>query len=103
MCKVAYNKAFKRDSCRVAFLVCSEFCDKSDVRKVGLCGIHPLTRRYVLGGHGGISKGQGNFWRFSETCCKAVQSPRIQAFKQKREARMAASLDSRLFTNHWAL
>ncbi|ELC9520027.1 DUF3265 domain-containing protein [Vibrio alginolyticus] len=33
---------------------------------------HPLTRRYVLGGHVGISKGQGNFWRFSETCCKAV-------------------------------
>ncbi|MFW1610019.1 hypothetical protein ACEV8E_23360, partial [Vibrio parahaemolyticus] len=65
--------------------------------------VHPLIGRYVLGGHGGISKGQGNFWRFSETCCKAVQSPRIQAFKQKREARMAASLDSRLFTNHWAL
>ncbi|TBT72725.1 hypothetical protein CGJ93_12820 [Vibrio parahaemolyticus] len=34
--------------------------------------VHPLMRRYVLGGHGGVSKGQGNFWRFSETCCKAV-------------------------------
>ncbi|ELV8675228.1 DUF3265 domain-containing protein [Vibrio vulnificus] len=43
------NKAFKRDSCRVAFLVCSEFCGESGLREVGLGGIHPLTRRYVLG------------------------------------------------------
>ncbi|EJE8671054.1 DUF3265 domain-containing protein [Vibrio vulnificus] len=43
----AHNKAFKRDSCRVAFLVCSEFCVESGLRKVGLGGIHPLTRRYV--------------------------------------------------------
>ncbi|MDF5311623.1 DUF3265 domain-containing protein [Vibrio parahaemolyticus] len=42
-----HNKAFKRDSCRVAFLVCSDFCGESGLRKVGLCGIHPLTRRYV--------------------------------------------------------
>nr|WP_158109024.1 DUF3265 domain-containing protein [Vibrio furnissii] len=41
-----HNKAFKRDSCRVAFLVCSDFCGESGLRKVGLCGIHPLTRRY---------------------------------------------------------
>ncbi|ELB2039521.1 DUF3265 domain-containing protein [Vibrio parahaemolyticus] len=41
-----YNKAFKRDSCRVAFLVCGGFCGKGGLRKVGLCGIHPLTRRY---------------------------------------------------------
>ncbi|KAA1195898.1 DUF3265 domain-containing protein, partial [Vibrio cholerae] len=40
----AYNKAFKRDSCRVAFLVCGSFCGESSLRKVGLCGIHPLTR-----------------------------------------------------------
>ncbi|EOV0147002.1 DUF3265 domain-containing protein [Vibrio vulnificus] len=39
------NKAFKWDSCRVAFLVCSEFCGESGLRKVGLCGTHPLTRR----------------------------------------------------------
>ncbi|HFQ4956272.1 TPA: DUF3265 domain-containing protein [Vibrio vulnificus] len=26
------------------------FGGESGVRKVGLCGIHPLTRRYVLGG-----------------------------------------------------
>ncbi|EHU9450010.1 DUF3265 domain-containing protein [Vibrio vulnificus] len=42
------NKAFKWDSCRVAFLVCSEFCGESGLRKVGLCGTHPLTRRYAL-------------------------------------------------------
>ncbi|MBE4393291.1 DUF3265 domain-containing protein [Vibrio parahaemolyticus] len=41
-------------------------------RNLCIACLHPLTRRYVLGGHGGISKGQGNFWRFSETCCKAV-------------------------------
>ncbi|HAS6313872.1 TPA: hypothetical protein ACGUPD_004458 [Vibrio vulnificus] len=40
----SHNKAFKRDSCRVAFFVCSE----SGVRKLGLGGIHPLTRRYEL-------------------------------------------------------
>ncbi|EOV0105844.1 TPA: DUF3265 domain-containing protein [Vibrio vulnificus] len=45
-----HNKALKRDSCRVAFLVCSDFCGESGLRKVGLCGIHPLTRRYALGG-----------------------------------------------------
>ncbi|HCE1882491.1 DUF3265 domain-containing protein [Vibrio parahaemolyticus] len=48
------------------------FSGESGLRKVGLGGIHPLTQRYVLGGHVGISKGQGNFWRFSETYCKAV-------------------------------
>ncbi|HFQ5196497.1 TPA: DUF3265 domain-containing protein [Vibrio vulnificus] len=42
-----YNKAFKRDSCCVAFLVCGDFCGGSGVRKLGLCGIHPLTQRYV--------------------------------------------------------
>ncbi|EGQ9939777.1 DUF3265 domain-containing protein [Vibrio vulnificus] len=41
-----YNKAFKRDSCRVAFLVCGGFGGESGLRKVGLGGIHPLTRRY---------------------------------------------------------
>ncbi|MCU8120398.1 DUF3265 domain-containing protein [Vibrio vulnificus] len=46
--RLKHNKAFKRDSCRVAFWVCSEFCGESGVRKVGLCGIHPLTQRYML-------------------------------------------------------
>ncbi|MER0361166.1 DUF3265 domain-containing protein [Vibrio vulnificus] len=43
-----HNKAFKRDSCRVAFLVCGDFCGESGVRKLGLGGTHPLTRRYAL-------------------------------------------------------
>ncbi|HFQ5357162.1 TPA: DUF3265 domain-containing protein [Vibrio vulnificus] len=42
-----HNKAFKRDSCRVAFLVCGDFCGESGLRKLGLGGTHPLTRRYV--------------------------------------------------------
>ncbi|TXY78306.1 DUF3265 domain-containing protein [Vibrio cholerae] len=41
-----YNKAFKRDSCRVAFLVCGGFSGEGGLRKAGLCGTHPLTRRY---------------------------------------------------------
>ncbi|HDY7960694.1 TPA: DUF3265 domain-containing protein [Vibrio vulnificus] len=45
--KNLYNKAFKRDSCRVAFWVCSEFGGESALRKLGLCGTHPLTQRYV--------------------------------------------------------
>ncbi|EHT4943641.1 DUF3265 domain-containing protein [Vibrio vulnificus] len=46
--KLKHNKAFKWDSCRVAFLVCGWFGGKSGLRKVGLYGIHPLTRRYVF-------------------------------------------------------
>ncbi|EHI9279638.1 DUF3265 domain-containing protein [Vibrio vulnificus] len=42
----AHNKALKRDSCRVAFLVCGDFCGESGLRKVCLGGIHPLTQRY---------------------------------------------------------
>ncbi|MFH4621774.1 DUF3265 domain-containing protein [Vibrio furnissii] len=42
-----HNKALKRDSCRVAFLVYLSFCDESGLRKVGLGGTHPLTRRYI--------------------------------------------------------
>ncbi|TXX56674.1 DUF3265 domain-containing protein [Vibrio cholerae] len=45
--KVTHNKAFKRDSCRVAFLFCSGFGGENGLRKAGLCGTHPLTRRYV--------------------------------------------------------
>ncbi|ELV8755393.1 DUF2188 domain-containing protein [Vibrio vulnificus] len=44
--KLKHNKAFKWDSCRVAFLVCIEFCGDSGLRKVGLGGTHPLTQRY---------------------------------------------------------
>ncbi|MGR2952346.1 DUF3265 domain-containing protein [Vibrio vulnificus] len=46
--KLKHNKALKRDSCRVAFLVCGDFGGESGIRKVGLGGTHPLTRRYVL-------------------------------------------------------
>ncbi|MBN8035198.1 DUF3265 domain-containing protein, partial [Vibrio vulnificus] len=28
---------------------CGDFCGESGVRKLGLCGIHPLTQRYVSG------------------------------------------------------
>nr|WP_172564167.1 DUF3265 domain-containing protein [Vibrio navarrensis] len=31
----------------MAFLVCGDFCGESGLRKVGLCGTHPLTRRYM--------------------------------------------------------
>ncbi|ENM5855889.1 DUF3265 domain-containing protein [Vibrio mimicus] len=43
-----HNKAFKRDSCRVAFWYAVGFGGESGLRKAGLGGIHPLTRRYVL-------------------------------------------------------
>ncbi|MGR2952387.1 DUF3265 domain-containing protein [Vibrio vulnificus] len=46
--KFKHNKAFKRDSCRVAFLVCGDFCGESVLRKLGLCGTHPLTQRYIF-------------------------------------------------------
>ncbi len=32
----------------MAFLVCGEFCGERGLRKVGLCGIHPLTQRYKV-------------------------------------------------------
>ncbi|EID4343286.1 DUF3265 domain-containing protein [Vibrio vulnificus] len=31
----------------MAFLVCVDFCGESGLRKLGLGGIHPLTRRYT--------------------------------------------------------
>ncbi|EGQ9313547.1 DUF3265 domain-containing protein [Vibrio vulnificus] len=46
--RLKHNKAFKRDSCRVAFLVCGGFGGESGLRKVGLGGIHPLTQRYAF-------------------------------------------------------
>ncbi|HFQ5433804.1 TPA: DUF3265 domain-containing protein [Vibrio vulnificus] len=42
-----HNKAFKRDSCRVAFLACGDFGGEGGLLKAGLGGIHPLTRRYT--------------------------------------------------------
>ncbi|QNE01102.1 DUF3265 domain-containing protein [Vibrio vulnificus] len=32
----------------MAFLVCGDFCGESGLQKLGLGGIHPLTRRYEL-------------------------------------------------------
>ncbi|MGL1040580.1 hypothetical protein ACSTDR_22745, partial [Vibrio vulnificus] len=32
----------------MAFLVCGSFCGESDLLKVGLSGIHPLTQRYIF-------------------------------------------------------
>ncbi|EGQ9976019.1 DUF3265 domain-containing protein [Vibrio vulnificus] len=32
----------------MAFLVCGDFCGESGLRKAGLVGIHPLTRRYTF-------------------------------------------------------
>nr|WP_275673024.1 hypothetical protein [Vibrio vulnificus] len=28
-------------------MVCGDFCGESGLREVGLCGIHPLMRRYA--------------------------------------------------------
>ncbi|QCG48965.1 DUF3265 domain-containing protein [Aeromonas schubertii] len=42
------NKAFKRDSCRVAFLFCGDFGGECGLQNVGLGGIHPLTQRYAI-------------------------------------------------------
>nr|WP_319024271.1 DUF3265 domain-containing protein [Vibrio navarrensis] len=44
-CQYAYNKALKRDSQRVAFLLCVVFCDYSVVRKLSSSVGCPLTRR----------------------------------------------------------
>ncbi|ENO1794279.1 DUF3265 domain-containing protein [Vibrio alginolyticus] len=41
----------------MAFLVCGEFCGEGGMRKVGLCSIHPLTRRYVYRGKYGTKHG----------------------------------------------
>ncbi|ELY5146050.1 DUF3265 domain-containing protein [Vibrio vulnificus] len=40
----------------MAFLVCSDFCGESGLRKAGLGGSHPLTRRYVSGGKVELSR-----------------------------------------------
>ncbi|ENO1850672.1 DUF3265 domain-containing protein [Vibrio vulnificus] len=29
----------------MAFLVCGDLCGETGLRKLGLCGIHPLTQR----------------------------------------------------------
>ncbi|ELT7571612.1 DUF3265 domain-containing protein [Vibrio cholerae] len=42
------NKAFKRDSQRVAFLLCVGFCGYDVMRKLGSSVVCPLMRRYSL-------------------------------------------------------
>ncbi|EME0911929.1 DUF3265 domain-containing protein [Vibrio vulnificus] len=32
----------------MAFLVCGDFCGESGVLKLSVCGIHPLTQRYIF-------------------------------------------------------
>nr|WP_193255017.1 DUF3265 domain-containing protein [Vibrio navarrensis] len=34
----------------MAFWVCSDFGGEIGLRQVGLCGIHPLTQRYMTKG-----------------------------------------------------
>ncbi|EIZ1174156.1 DUF3265 domain-containing protein [Vibrio vulnificus] len=43
----AHNKRFKRDSQRVAFLLCVVFCDYGVMRKVSSSVVCPLSGRYV--------------------------------------------------------
>ncbi|EIU7748514.1 DUF3265 domain-containing protein [Vibrio vulnificus] len=40
------NKLFKRDSQRVAFLLCVGFSDLGGMRQHWYCVAHPLTGRY---------------------------------------------------------
>nr|WP_316245134.1 DUF3265 domain-containing protein [Vibrio cholerae] len=46
--KLKHNKRFKRDSQRVAFLLCVGFCGYSVMRKLSSSVGCPLTRRYML-------------------------------------------------------
>ncbi|HCE2390497.1 TPA: DUF3265 domain-containing protein [Vibrio parahaemolyticus] len=44
-----FNKLFKRDSQRVAFLLCVGFSDLGGMRQHWYCVAHPLTGRYMHG------------------------------------------------------
>ena len=41
-----HNKLLKRDSQRVALLLCVEFSDLGGMRRLRYCVAHPLARRY---------------------------------------------------------
>nr|WP_254619349.1 DUF3265 domain-containing protein [Vibrio metschnikovii] len=45
--KFKHNKRFKRDSQRVAFLLCVGFCGYDVMRKFGSGVVCPLTGRYA--------------------------------------------------------
>nr|WP_275587960.1 DUF3265 domain-containing protein [Vibrio vulnificus] len=47
--RLSYNKLFKSDSQRVAFLLCVGFSDLGGVRRLLYCVAHTLTGRYALG------------------------------------------------------
>nr|WP_254619777.1 DUF3265 domain-containing protein [Vibrio metschnikovii] len=49
--KFKHNKRFKRDSQRVAFLLCVGFCGYDVMRKLDSGVVCPLTGRYVLRGN----------------------------------------------------
>ncbi|HBH7871776.1 TPA: DUF3265 domain-containing protein [Vibrio parahaemolyticus] len=42
------NKLFKRDSQRVAFLLCVDFSVLGGLRRLRYCVAHPLTGRYTI-------------------------------------------------------
>ncbi|ELJ8587016.1 DUF3265 domain-containing protein [Vibrio cholerae] len=42
------NKLFKRDSQRVAFLLCVDLSVYGGMRRLWYCVAHPLTERYVF-------------------------------------------------------
>ncbi|TOO25866.1 DUF3265 domain-containing protein [Vibrio parahaemolyticus] len=46
----SHNKQFKQIRNAWHFWYAVVFGGESGLRKLGLCGIHPLTRRYALGG-----------------------------------------------------
>ncbi|MBM5032256.1 DUF3265 domain-containing protein [Vibrio parahaemolyticus] len=52
VCKVLlapeHNKLFKRDSQRVAFLLCVGLSDYGGMRRLLYCVAHPLTGRYIF-------------------------------------------------------
>ncbi|ELA6773690.1 DUF3265 domain-containing protein [Vibrio alginolyticus] len=45
---LATNKLLKRDSQRVAFLLCVDFSDLGGLRRLLYCVAHPLAGRYVF-------------------------------------------------------
>ncbi|EKO3774856.1 DUF3265 domain-containing protein [Vibrio metschnikovii] len=47
--QLRYNKRFKRDFQRVAFLLCVDFGGFSVMRKLGSSVVSPLSGRYVFG------------------------------------------------------
>ncbi|HAT8530713.1 TPA: DUF3265 domain-containing protein [Vibrio vulnificus] len=54
------------------FWYAASFCGESGLRKLGLCGIHPLTRRYVT-----IAKtalGDKSRYRYGKDQCSGISN-----------------------------